>query len=357
MATFSGLDLLALDSFRPLLGKKIGLVCNQATVTKDLYHVLDLLLPMHKSGQLTIQIVMGPQHGLFGHTQDNMIEWEGATDPRTGLRIASLYGQHRKPTPEMLDGVDLLVVDLPDIGSRYYTFIWTTALCMQACQEKSIPVWVLDRPNPIGAIQFEGTVLDPAYASFVGLYPLPTRHGMTLGEIAAYLRATQFPKCDLTVKEVEGWARSDYNFDIDTPWVMPSPNMPTVDTALVYPGGCLLEGTNLSEGRGTTRPFETFGAPFLRGHALADALNILDLPGVYFRPIQFQPTFQKHAEQLCEGCFVHVPDPRAFEPVLTYVAILQEVRRQAGDKFAWNPPPYEYETEKLPIDILAGNGW
>ena len=339
------------------MGKSLGLVCNQATVTTDFVHVLELLLPLHRQGKLKLRIVMGPQHGLFGHTQDNMIEWEGREDPRLGTRIASLYGEHRAPTDEMLEGLDLLLVDLPDIGSRYYTFIWTTALCMKQCAGRGIPVMLLDRPNPIGGLEVEGTVLDLSFSSFVGLYPLPTRHGMTLGELATYFQAKFIPTSELRVVAVEGWSRSDYIDDTDAPWVMPSPNMPTVDTALVYPGGCLLEGTNLSEGRGTTRPFEILGAPFLDGWKLAESLNQLSLPGVHFRPLQFQPTFQKHAGEICEGCFVHVTDRRAFEPVLTYTAILQESKRQTPGAFEWKAPPYEYEYEKMPIDILAGNGW
>jgi uncharacterized protein YbbC (DUF1343 family) len=357
MSTATGLDVLARDGFKQLHGKSLGLVCNQATVTSDFVHGLELLVPLHRQGKLKLEVVFGPQHGLFGHTQDNMVEWEGGVDARTGLKVQSLYGEHRAPTPEMLEGLDLLVVDLPDIGSRYYTFLWTTALCMQACAGKGVPVMVLDRPNPIGGLQVEGTVLQPEFSSFVGLYPLPTRHGMTLGEAATYFKNRFVPKAELEIVLVEDWSRSDYLWNTDAPWVMPSPNMPTLDTALVYPGACLLEGTNLSEGRGTTRPFELFGAPFLDGWAVAEALNPLDLPGVHFRPIQFQPTFQKHAGKVCEGCFVHATDPRAMEPVLTYVAILQAVWKQAQKEFQWKEPPYEYEKEKLPFDILAGNAW
>lgn len=357
MKTATGLDVLKAGEFESIRRRSIGLVCNQAAISSHYEHVLDLLLPLHRSGALQIASVMGPQHGLFGHTQDNMIEWEGKLDPRTGLAVHSLYGEHREPTPAMLDGVEILVIDLFDVGSRYYTFLWTLALCLKSCEERGIPVLVLDRPNPIGGLQVEGPVLDPAFASFVGLHPLPTRHGMTLGEIAQYLRAAFYPEAPLEVVQVLHWLRGDYLPETGIPWAMPSPNMPTVDTANVYPGGCLLEGTNLSEGRGTTRPFEIFGAPWIDGWRLAEALNELKLPGVVFRPIQFQPTFQKYAEKLCEGCFVHCSARRAFQPVLTYVAILQEVRRLYGDLLQWNDPPYEYETVKLPIDILAGNDW
>jgi uncharacterized protein YbbC (DUF1343 family) len=257
----------------------------------------------------------------------------------------------------MLDAVEILVVDLFDIGSRYYTFIWTLALCVKACSTRGIKVLVLDRPNPIGGLQIEGTVMDPNFASFVGLHPLPTRHGMTAGEMALYFKDSFYPEADVEVLKVQDWVRGDYLDETDAPWAMPSPNMPAVSTAVVYPGGCLLEGTNVSEGRGTTRPFETFGTSWLDGWKLAASLNELKLPGAYFRPIQFQPTFHKFGSMLCEGCFVHVTDRRAFQPVLSYVAILQEIRRQSGDLLMWNEPPYEYEQVKLPIDILAGNSW
>jgi uncharacterized protein YbbC (DUF1343 family) len=357
MRTLTGLDVLAAEGFERLRGRSIGLVCNQASVTSDFRHALELLLPLHKEGTLHLASVMGPQHGLFGHTQDNMIEWEGRLDSRTGLAIHSLYGEHREPTDVMLDAVSSLVIDIFDVGARYYTFIWTLSLCIKACERKGIPIMVLDRPNPIGGLQVEGTVLDPNFASFVGLHPLPTRHGLTAGEIAAYVKDSFYPAAQLEVVEITEWARGEYLDETTAPWAMPSPNMPTVDTAVVYPGGCLLEGTNVSEGRGTTHPFEIFGASWIDGWKLADSLNDLKLPGAFFRPIQYQPTFHKYAGEICEGCFVHVLDRRAFQPVLTYVAILQEIRRQGGVRLKWNDPPYEYEAVKLPIDILAGNEW
>jgi len=251
----------------------------------------------------------------------------------------------------------LMVVDLPDVGSRYYTFIWTMANCMEACERRGIPMTVLDRPNPIGGEQVEGPMLDPALSSFVGLYPLPIRHGMTIGEIATHLRNTFFPRTELHVVRMEGWERSFYFEQCQLPWAMPSPNMPSVETAVVYPGGCLLEATKLSEGRGTTRPFEIFGAPYIDGWELSDCLNRLGLPGCHFRPVQFEPTFHKFAKEVCEGAFLHVTDRTRFEPVLSYIAVLQEVVRQCGEKFEWRPAPYEYEYEKEPIDILAGQKW
>ncbi len=352
-----GLDRLLAQGFKTLAGKKIGLVCNQATVSREFVHILDLLAGFRSSSAVSLEVVFGPQHGLFGHTQDNMIEWEGGGQNRWHVPIYSLYGKDRSPHPTLVQPLDLLVLDLPDVGSRYFTFLWTLANCMEVCAQTGTPMLILDRPNPIGGTVTEGPVLDAEYKSFVGLYPLPTRHGMTLGEVGNYLQQQFFPNCVLSVEQVDGWSRSEFERHRDVHWVMPSPNMPTIDTATVYPGGCLLEGTNLSEGRGTTRPFETFGAPFVDGWKLADSLNTLKLPGCCFRPTQFQPTFQKFAGQVCEGAFVHVLDRATFEPVLTYVALLQEVRKLHGQKLQWNPPPYEYEAVKLPIDILCGNGW
>jgi uncharacterized protein YbbC (DUF1343 family) len=349
----TGLDVCVRDGFKAFNGQRVGLVCNQASIARDYRHVLDHLL----AAGVRPECVLGPQHGIWGHTQDNMVEWEGYTDPRTGLHFHSLYGEHREPTDAMLEGVGRIVFDVPDVGARYYTFIWTLALSMKKCAEKGIPVTVLDRPNPIGGAQVEGPVLQPGFESFVGLHPLPARHGLTVGEVARHFQSRFYPSCELDVVEVQGWDGTQYQDETDVPWAMPSPNMPTVDTAVVYPGQCLLEGTNLSEGRGTTRPFEVFGAPWVDAYALTERLDRVGLPGVVFRPYQFQPTFQKFAGEVCHGAFIHVVDRRAFRPVLTTVAILLAVRELWPDRFAWRQPPYEYEEVKLPIDILAGNAW
>jgi len=348
----TGPEVLRQRDFSDLQGQSLGLVCNQASICSDYRHAIDLFL----SSGLDLKAVFGPQHGLFGHTQDNMIEWEGRSDPRTGLKLFSLYGEHRKPTTEMLEGIERLVIDLQDVGARYYTFIWTMLLCLEACSERGIPATVLDRPNPIGSAQIEGPILDMQFASFVGLKPLPIRHGMTIGELAR-LFALHLPNLDLQVIACEGLRRSDYWAETGYPWVMPSPNMPTPDTAIVYPGGCLLEGTNLSEGRGTTKPFEMLGAPFICGRELAETLNGLALDGCHFRPVEFQPTSNKWAGELCGGIHVHVLDRHAFRPVLTYIAILQQIREHAGDQMEWRLGPYEYEFVKRPIDVIAGNGW
>jgi uncharacterized protein YbbC (DUF1343 family) len=357
MKILSGLDVMVTEEFAPLRGRRIGVVCNQASITRDLRHITDVFCDAHRRGEINLQAFFGPQHGIWGHTQDNMIEWEGFIDARTGIPTYSLYGVHRKPTEAMLSGIDTLVVDLQDVGARYYTFVWTTALCLEAGAEQGIEVWVLDRPNPISGGQMEGCVQQDSFRSFVGLYPLPVRHGMTIGEMAGYLQARFHPRCRLTVVPMQGWQRSMYFDETGRRWIMPSPNMPSVETAIVYPGLCLLEATNLSEGRGTTRPFEILGAPWLDGWSFAAVLNNLNLPGVYFRPIEFQPTFNKHAGEKCGGVFVHVMDRHRFEPFLTGVAILSQARRCYPDRFQWKTPPYEYEYEKMPFDILVGNGW
>ncbi len=348
--TRTGLDRLITERFQSLKGQRIALLCNQASVASDRRHVIDHF----QQAQIDIQCVLGPQHGIWGHTQDNMVEWEGGYDQRTGQKFYSLYGKHREPSDEMLEKVDRLVVDLQDVGARYYTFIWSLALCMKACQRNGVPITVLDRPNPIGGMQAEGPILDPSFASFVGLHPLPIRHGLTIGEIAMHSKKNHYPNCELEVVKLEGWNRNQYFDETGLPWVMPSPNMPTLDTAIVYPGQCLLEGTNLSEGRGTTRPFETFGAPFIDAWKLCDALNDQKLGGAYFRPIQFQPTFQKFAGEVCQGAFIHVTDRETFRPVITTVAILQTIKNLWPNQFAWRQPPYEYEDTLLPIDIIAG---
>ncbi|MBS1712328.1 MAG: DUF1343 domain-containing protein [Armatimonadetes bacterium] len=350
----TGLDLCIYDGFSRFHGKSIGVVCHQASIAGDLRHLLDHLVPQHQAGKLKIAACFGPQHGIWGHTQDNMVEWEGYTDPRTGLPFFSLYGEHRKPTAAMLEGVEELVFDVQDVGSRYYTFIWTLAHCMEACAALGIPVTVLDRPNPIGGTLREGPGFDPEYKSFVGLYPLPVRHGMTVGEVALSLRDRFIPDCQISVVAMQGWEREMAFGDTGLAWGMPSPNMPSQETALVYPGQCLVEGTKLSEGRGTTRPFEYFGAPFIDAWEYCEAVNRLGLPGVVFRPVHFQPTFQKFQGQICGGAFIHVTDKGSFRPVLTTMAALGEIRRLYGDQFEWLEPPYEYEPVKLPIDILAG---
>ncbi|MFO7653643.1 MAG: DUF1343 domain-containing protein [Candidatus Krumholzibacteriia bacterium] len=346
----TGLDLLVSDGFHGLRGRRVGLLCHPASVDARLRHARDLL---HAAAAVDLRALFGPQHGLRGETQDNMVEWEGFTDPITGVPAFSLYGEHRKPTGAMLEPIDTLIVDLQDVGARYYTFVWTLLLCLEACAEHGRSVVVLDRPNPLGGT-VQGNVLDPAYRSFVGLAPVPMRHGLTLGELARWFRARFRLDVDLEVVPMRGWRRDTWFDETGLPWVMPSPNMPTLETAVVYPGMCLLEGTELSEGRGTTRPFEIVGAPYVDAEQLAARLQDAEVPGCLWRPLHFQPTFQKHAGRLCGGVQVHVIDRVGYSPVLATTTLLAAVRELWPDEFAWRRPPYEYETEKLPIDVLAG---
>jgi len=349
--TLTGLDQIERLWPRDLRNACVGLVAHPASIDRKLDHAVDVC---RGSKKFRLSAMFGPQHGILGQTQDNMIEWEGFRDPATGLPIYSLYGTTRKPLPQMLADIDVLVIDLQDVGSRYYTFIWTLDLCMEACREAGKTVVVLDRPNPITGSIIEGPVLDPDYASFVGQRPLPVRHGMTIGEIGHYLEDRFHPGIDYRVIPLMNWKRTQWFDETRLPWVLPSPNMPTLDTALVYPGMCLLEGTGLSEGRGTTRPFEIFGAPFIHAETLAGHLKEFRLPGVTFRPLSFQPTFQKHAGKLCGGVQIHVTDRERFKPFKTGVAILKAIHNTWPREFTWKEPPYEYETIKMPIDILAG---
>ena len=330
---------------------RLGLIAHPASVTSELQFSAEAV----RATGFDLRALFGPQHGARGEKQDNMIESDPYTDPVTGLPVHSLYGEVRKPSPAMLDGIDAVLFDLQDVGVRVYTFMWTMALAMEACAEAGVRFVVLDRPNPIGGVRREGPVLREEYRSFVGLHTVPLRHGLTCGEMARWLNGERGIGCDLTVIPCEGWRRDMSWHDTGLPWVMPSPNLPTPDSCVVYPGMVLVEGTNLSEGRGTTRPFELFGAPWLDPTALVTRLSRARLPGVAFRPCHFEPTFQKHAGALCGGAQLHVTDPGAFEPVRTAVEILVAARHLAPDDFAWGEPPYEYEETLAPIDILWGS--
>src|SRR5688572_24014789 len=284
-----------------------------------------------------------------------MIESPHASDARRRIPVYSLYSETREPTAEMLNGLDALVIDLQDIGARIYTYIYTMANCLRACGRHQIPVIVCDRPNPINGSDVEGETLKSGYESFVGLFPIPMRHGMTIAELARFFNDAFALGATLEVTQMEGWRREMYGDMTDLPWVMPSPNMPTLETAVVYPGTVLFEGTMLSEGRGTTRPFELVGAPWISAERFAREMNALGLPGAHFRPAVFEPTFQKHGKISCGGCQIHATDRAAFRPVLTGAALIQMFRRFDPESFAWRQPPYEYEHTKLPIDILAGS--
>jgi uncharacterized protein YbbC (DUF1343 family) len=347
-----GIDAL-LDSHRRLVkGRRVGVVCNPASVDMHFRHTADRL-----SAQPDVQLaaIFGPQHGFRSDLQDNMIETPHAHDARRRVPVYSLYSETREPTADMLSTLDALVIDLQDVGTRVYTYIYTMANCMRAAARHGVPVIVCDRPNPVGGDAIEGATLRPEFASFVGQFPIPLRHGMTIGELARLFNDAFGLNAALEVVPLDGWQRSMYYDETALPWIIPSPNLPTLDSTIVYPGAVLFEGTMLSEGRGTTRPFELIGAPWIDGDRLAEAMNGHGLPGVYFRPVFFEPTFQKHARETCGGCQIHVLDRRGFEPVRTAVELIAEFRRQDPERFAWRQPPYEYEREKPPIDILYGS--
>ena len=353
MTVQPGLEVL-LDDPRPIAGKKIGLVTNQSGVTGDLRHSVDLL---HHGYGWTLTTLFGPEHGIWGEAQD-MAHVDHSVDPMTGLTVYSLYGASENdlaPRQELLRNLDALVIDLQDIGARYYTFIYTMALCMREAAKAGVQVIVLDRPNPIDGIHLEGNIREDRFSSFVGMYPLPARHGMTAGELARYFNKTFHLDCDLLVVPMRGWQRSMWWEDTGLPWVLPSPNMPTVSTAAVYPGMCLVEGTNLSEGRGTTHPFELFGAPWLDPFRLAERLNGLGLPGIRFRPHYFLPTFQKHKGKVCGGAELHVTNRGAFEPYRTGLWIVKIARDMNPEKFDWRRETCEFVSDRLAIDLLAGS--
>ncbi|MEO7918897.1 MAG: DUF1343 domain-containing protein, partial [Thermoanaerobaculia bacterium] len=339
-----------------LRGKRLGLLANAASVTAGLVPAARALA----DAGLNVRRLFGPEHGITGAAQD--MESVSAQS-RSSIPIVSLYGEtfeNLSPAPEQLDGLDAVVSDLPDVGARYYTFVWTTALMMKACAARGIPLFVLDRPNPLGGRIVEGNLPERQLLSFVGLHPVPVRHGLTPGEMARYVNGTFGIGCDLHVLPMRDGARPMSRERIGqhsgngTPWVLPSPNMPTRDTALVYPGGCLFEGTNLSEGRGTTRPFELIGAPWLDAGAAADAANAMKLPGVVFRPHSFKPMFQKHAGLHCGGVQLHVTDPNVFRSYETGLRLLQCLRDLDPSRFVWRTERYEYRDDVPAIDLLAG---
>jgi uncharacterized protein YbbC (DUF1343 family) len=331
----------------------VGLLAHPASIDRSARHAADLLA---RNSTLRLTRLFGPEHGLRGEAQD-MEPVSGGTDADTGLPVSSLYGGEPaslRPRREDLEGLDAIVSDLQDVGSRYYTFVYTMAHVMEAAAEAGLPVVVLDRPNPIGGVAVEGPVLDPSLASFVGRFPIPVRHGMTPAELGRLFNEEFGIGCDLRVVPMRGWKREMRFEQTGLPWVAPSPNMPTPTTATVYPGGCLVEGTNLSEGRGTTRPFELAGAPWLPAGPLAEALSREDLPGASFRATAFRPSFHKHAGSSCGGVQVHVADARTFRPFETYLVLLREARRLAPRSFDWRREPYEFERERLAIDLLLG---
>jgi uncharacterized protein YbbC (DUF1343 family) len=345
----TGLDAVARDGIRLPGRGRAGLLCNNAVCDSSFRGAPEVVRDLPG---LTLARIFSPQHGFAGEKQDNMVESGNGIHAGTGVPLVSLYGRVREPEPAMLDGLDALLIDLPDVGTRVYTFLATALLCLRACAHAGLPVIVLDRPNPIGGDQVEGPVLRPEFASFVGLIPVPQRHGLTAGEYCRFGARTLGLDLDLTVVACDGWRRDMLFPETGLPWVMPSPNLPTFEGALLYPGMVMLEGTNLSEGRGTTRPFELWGAPWLDPARIPDAL--WRGPGYVLREVAFQPTFHKWAGETVRGFQVHLTDAAAFRPVATATALLAAVRRNHPERLAWKEPPYEYEFDRLPIDLIAG---
>ncbi|HEX8560526.1 MAG TPA: DUF1343 domain-containing protein [Pyrinomonadaceae bacterium] len=346
-----GVEALCASRADLIEGSRVGLVCNQASVDHGLRHSADVFRGLEG---VRLTALFGPQHGIRGDVQDNMVETPHTTDRETGLPVYSLYSETREPTEEMLREVDVIVCDLPDVGCRIYTFVYTIANCMRVAKRLGKRVIVCDRPNPLGGEAVEGNLLEAGFESFVGQFPLPTRHGMTAGELARMFNEHWGIGCDLEIAPMEGWTRELWYDETDVPWVLPSPNMPTLDAAIVFPGTVHLEGTQMSEGRGTTRPFELIGAPYVEAGEYARALEALGLPGVKFRPTNFLPTFQKHKGSVCGGVQIHVTDREEFRPVLTGVAVVKTCLEMYGEQFRWKEPPYEYVFDKNPFDVIAG---
>ena len=339
---------LLLDALR---GRRLAWLTHAASVDKDLQHAVDLSL----AAGLRVQRLFGPEHGIRGGAQD-MVGVNTAVDPLTGLECVSLYGDSEaslQPQDADLAGVELMLIDLQDIGTRYYTYAATAVMTARACAAQEIEVWLLDRPNPLGGEVIEGGMVTAGFESFVGMLPVATRHAMTLGEIVSMVAAQEGWSPYLRVIEMQGWRRSQFFDQTGLPWVLPSPNMPTLDTALVYPGQCLLEGTNLSEGRGTTRPFELFGAPWLDVAALVDELP--PLPGLAWRAVLFEPTFQKWAGQACRGLQMHITDRGALRSLSASIILLQTIRELHPDHFEWRREAYEFVADRLAIDLLIGD--
>jgi len=351
-AVHIGLEVLLDEPLSILNGARCGLLMNQASVDFRLRYACDLLaatLP----GQLAA--LFSPQHGLWCEEQDNMIETQHGSYRPLGIPVYSLYSETRRPTAEMLQDLDCLMVDLQDVGTRVYTFVWTVSHCLEACAEAGIPVVVLDRPNPLGGDVCEGPLLDDAYSSFVGRAAIPMRHGLTLGELALLANDELGIGAELHVVPMRGWRRGMPYPETGRLWLSTSPNMPRLETALVYPGQVLIEGTELSEGRGTTVPFEVVGAPYIDPDMLSESLASYSTPGITIRPVRFRPTFSKWADASCGGVAVHIADPAAVRSYAATLAILACVRSLYPEDFAWLPPPYEYESVRMPIDILSGD--
>ncbi|MFH0959690.1 MAG: DUF1343 domain-containing protein [Pseudomonadota bacterium] len=332
---------------------RLGLLYNQASIATDLRESADVLFEVFGERLTTL---FGPQHGVGATEQDNMIETDNSFHRHLGLPIFSLYSSTRRPTPTMLENVDAMLVDIQDVGTRVYTFCSTIAYVMDVCASLGKPVIILDRPNPINGRDVEGNCLDPQYGSFVGLYPIPMRHGMTVGELMSYYNEQLPRKCELAVVKMKGWDRNDFFEDTQLPWAFPSPNMPTIDTAIVYPGQVILEGTNISEGRGTARPFEMFGAPFLNPEKILKDVHRESLVGAALRIVEFTPVFNKWSSKRCLGFQIHVTDRNSYRPYRASLSLLEAMIRNSHEDFKWSQAPYEYVFDKAPVDVIAGNG-
>ncbi|OFY62292.1 MAG: hypothetical protein A2V64_05440 [Bacteroidetes bacterium RBG_13_43_22] len=348
----SGLEILRDEFPLKLKGKRIGVLCHAPSITRDFRHITQII---SERNDCRLSAIFGPQHGMFGQTQDNMIEWEGNLHPVFKIPVFSLYGKNRKPSTSMLKEVDALLVDLQDVGARLYTYIWTVKLCIEACSEAGIPVWMLDRPNPVGMLPCDGPVLKEEFFTFVGGASIPLCHRMTIGEMSLWLKERYYPGCELNIIWMKGWRRNSLFSSSGLPWVLPSPNMPSLQTALVYPGTVLLEAVNISEGRGTTIPFELFGAPFIDAEKLKKTLDQRNIPGCAFRIHHFIPTFNKFQGEFCNGIQIHVTEPEKYYPVSTSLEIFDAIMDISPGKLQFNLPPYEYEYELMPFDILSGD--
>ena len=347
-----GVERLLNEKIDVIRGQRVGLVCNQASVMPDTFiHAAD---EFGSRDEFTLTTLFGPQHGIRGDVQYNMIETPHVRDERTGIMVYSLYSEVREPTEEMLKNVDVIVVDLQDVGCRIYTFVYTMANCMRAAKKFGKKVVVCDRPNPIGGLSVEGNITERGFKSFVGQFELPTRHGMTIGELAKMFNEHFGIGGDLEVVEMENWDRGMWGDETGLPWILPSPNIPTVDTCVVFPATVHVEGTELSEGRGTTLPFHLNGAPFIDPHAWAAELDKFDFAGVKFRPAFFRPTFCEFAGETCGGVQIHVTDREAFTPVIVGIAMVKTVYDMYPDKFQWRQNAYEYVFDKNPIDVICG---
>lgn len=348
-----GIDNLVQSRFKILHGARIGLCANYSACDSHLHPTICLFT---QAKNIKLRALFAPEHGLFGALQDQ-VPADDFYDKTRKITVYSLYNQALADEAKIKKGIDCLVIDLLDVGSRYYTFLWSAMLIIEQMERLGKKVFILDRPNPLNGKRVEGPVLAKDHISFVGLYPIPIRHGMTMAELCSMIAYEMWCKAEIEVIPMKGWSR-EWSFpETGLPWTVPSPNMPLYETARVYPGMCLFEGTNISEGRGTTRPFEQFGAPWIDAELLTDVLQKKSIPGVGFRPAYFIPTFSKYAGKLCKGAHVYVTQEKVFDPVIAGLEIISTIRYLYLKKFKWRKPPYEFEKKRMPFDILIGNSW